>query len=287
MKCIGIVANFDKSQAPDSVRSVIEMASAMGFTVFVEQEAAALSVASQVCHIKDFAANGVECVVVLGGDGTLLDAAHRLAGQRLPLMGLNIGSLGYLTSVEEHQFNDALRQLFANFFAISPRAALAVTLTRQSDNTQISLPDALNDIVVSRGASGRAVEINLLLNDRPVTRVFSDGIIVSTPTGSTAYSLAAGGPILLPDTPALVISMICPHTLTARPLVIRDTVKVTLQAIVCAAPMIVSSDGRDDHLMQQGDSVAIMRRPRNVLLIELNDYNPCDVMRRKLGWGGR
>lgn len=286
MKCIGIVANFEKEQACASVRNVIKTATTLGFEIFVEENAAALVNADRVCPIANFKQKGVEAVLVLGGDGTLLDAAHRLAGQQLPLMGLNIGSLGYLTSVEERQFEEALKQLSADFYAVSPRTALAITLVHRREGTTQVLPDALNDVVVSR-ASGRAVELDLLLDDQPVTRVLCDGIIVSTPTGSTAYSLSAGGPILLPDTPALVISTICPHTLTSRPLVIRDTVKVTLQGVVCATPMIVSSDGRDDLLMQQEDCVHIVRSPRSVLLMELNDYNPCDVMRRKLRWGGR
>jgi NAD kinase len=148
-------------------------------------------------------------------------------------------------------------------------------------------PDALNDVVVSRGASGRAVELDLSLDDKPVARVLCDGIIVSTPTGSTAYSLSAGGPILLPDTPAVVISMICPHTLTSRPLVMRDTARIALRAVACEAPMIVSSDGRDDEPLHEGDTVLVARSPRSVPLIALHGYNPCDVLRRKLGWGGR
>lgn len=286
MKTIGVIANFEKERAAESIRHVSSMASGMGFNVFAEERAAALCPSEKICPVSDFAECGVEAVVVLGGDGTMLDAAHKIARQKLPLMGLNIGSLGYLTSVEEHRFAEALQQLRENRYDVSLRSALAVKVAHNSGSA-ITLPDALNDVVVSRGASGRAVVLELLLDDRPVTQVLCDGIIVATPTGSTAYSLSTGGPIMLPETPALVISMICPHTLTSRPLVIRDTMKITIRALECEAPMIVSQDGHEDEPFLKGDSVDIRRSAEDIPLIELHGYNPCDVLRRKLGWGGR
>ena len=286
MKTIGLIANFEKARAAEEIKHVASLASGMGFAVYAEERAAALCPAERVCPVSLFAAKGVEAVVVLGGDGTMLDAAHRVAGQDLPLMGLNIGSLGYLTSVEEHQFGDALQQLRENRYDVSLRSSLAVTAVHQQ-GPRVILPDALNDVVVSRGGSGRAVELDLLLDERPVARALCDGVIVATPTGSTAYSLSAGGPILLPDTPAVVISMICPHTLTSRPLVVRDTTVIAIRAVTCQVPMIVSLDGRDAEPLQSGDTVVISRSPRSVPLIELHGYIPCDVLRRKLGWGGR
>lgn len=262
------------------------MASGMGFVVYVEERVAALCPSERVCPVSEFSNNGVETVVVLGGDGTMLDAAHKIASQKLPLMGLNIGSLGYLTSVEEHRFAEALQQLRENRYDVSLRSALSVKIAHKT-GSDVRLPDALNDVVISRGASGRAVALELMLDDRPVTQVLCDGIIVATPTGSTAYSLSTGGPIMLPDTPALVISMICPHTLTSRPLVIRDTMKITIQALSCEVPMIVSQDGQDDEPFHNGDSAEILRSTEDIPLIELHGYNPCDVLRRKLGWGGR
>jgi NAD+ kinase len=286
MKTIGVIANFEKERAAEAVRRVSSMAGGLGFGVYLEERAAAFCPAEQVCPVEAFAGRGVEAVVVLGGDGTMLDAAHRMAGQDLPLMGLNIGSLGYLTSVEERHFDGALRKLREGRYGVSRRSALSVAVRRGGADA-VALSDALNEVVVSRGASGHAAEIDLLLDDKPVARVLCDGIIVSTPTGSTAYSLSAGGPILLPDTPAIIVSMICPHTLTSRPLVMRDTAKVALHAAACEVPMVVSSDGRDGEPLPKGDTVLIARSPRDVPLIELHGYNPCDVLRRKLGWGGR
>lgn len=286
MKTIGLIANFKKERAADSVKHVASLAAGMGFTVLSEARAAALCPTLVECPVQSFTDRGVEAVVALGGDGTMLDASHQLAGQHLPMMGLNIGSLGYLTSVEEHQFGDALQQLREDRYGVSLRSALTVTVTH-ADGARFSLPDALNDVVANHGASAHAVEIELLLDEKPVASFLCDGIIVSTPTGSTAYSLSAGGPILLPDTAGLVISLICPHTLTSRPLVVRDTTHIALRVITCDVPMLLSSDGRDDAPLHCGDRVELTRSRHDVPVIELHGYNPCDVLRRKLRWGGR
>ena len=286
MKTIGLIANLAKSCASDAIRHVSSLATGMGFTVFVEDRAAALCPTERVCPASSFSEKGVEAVVVLGGDGTMLDAAHRVVAQNLPLMGLNIGSLGYLTSVEEHQFGDALQQLREDRCDVSLRSALSVTVVHHEGSRDV-MSGALNDVVVSRGGTGRAAELELRLNDKQVARVLCDGIVVATPTGSTAYSLSAGGPILLPDMSAFVISMICPHTLTARPLVIRDTTRIAVRTHLSAVPMVVSLDGRDDVPLHEGDTVEIVRSTRTVPLIALHGYDACDVLRRKLGWGGR
>lgn len=286
MKTIGLIVNFKKAQAVEAIKHVASLAAGMGFTVLAEARAAALCPTVVACPVASFAERGAEGVVVLGGDGTMLDASHQLAGHPLPMMGLNIGSLGYLTSVEESQFGEALQQLRENRYRVSLRSALAVRILHKTGVT-VALPDALNDVVANHGTSAHVVEIELLLDEKPVATFLCDGIIVSTPTGSTAYSLAAGGPILLPDTPALTISLICPHCLTSRPLVVRDTMRVALRVVACDVPMLLSSDGRDDEPLHEGDRVELTRSARDVPVVELQGYNACDVLSRKLRWGGR
>lgn len=285
IKTIGLITNFEKEQAEAVVTRVAKMAYNLGFAVFASPRAAALHTKITPCEISQFSQNGVEAIIVLGGDGTMLDAAHKVAAQQLPMMGLNIGSLGYLTSVTEHQFADALRMLQSGEYRISKRSALAVAV--QHEKQQVKLPDALNDVVISRGASGRAVVLEVLLECCSITRMLCDGIIISTPTGSTAYSLSCGGPILLPDTPALVINLICPHTLTARPLVVRDTTHISIRAVECEKPLVVSQDGQIDEPLFQGEQVEVQLSDTYVPLIELHGYNPCEVLRRKLGWAVR
>jgi NAD+ kinase len=284
MKKIGLFVNQKQPNALDEVKHVASLAAGMGFSVYADEDIAKLSPTINVCDVKVFARLGVECVVVLGGDGTMLEASHRLTGQNLPLMGLNMGSLGYLTSVEQHQFNEALQQLREDLYQISFRAALSTRIVHQTGSVE-TLPDALNDVVVNHGASGRAIELELSLDGFVLARFLSDGVIVATATGSTAYSLASGGPIMLPDADTFVVNVICPHTLTFRPLVVKSTTRVSIRVIKCSAPLIVSSDGRDDIKLEIGDTVEVMRSEKDVPIIELNGYNACDVLCRKLRWG--
>ena len=285
MKTFGVIANFDKTDAARAVRDVVSYADELGLTLWLEESIPFQDTDARRCPATAFAQKNVEAVVVLGGDGTMLAASHTLSGQGLPLVGFNIGSLGYLTSVEEASFRDALEQLRDNQFKIGWRTLLDVRVERKSTPGK-RMPEALNDVVISRGISGTAVELDLMLDAQTVSRFLCDGIIVATPTGSTAYSLAAGGPILLPDVEALVISPICPHTLTSRPLVVRDRTRITIRAVACREPMLLSVDGAGDASLEPGDSVQISKSARRVPVINLPGYNPCDVMRRKLDWGG-
>jgi NAD+ kinase len=284
MKRIGLIVNFEKRQAVDEVKRVATLAAGMGFDLYADAATAKLSPTINLCDPKLFPRLGVEGVVVLGGDGTMLDASHRLSGPGLPMMGLNMGSLGYLTSVESAHFNEALQQLREDRFTVASRTALAIRIVRK-DGSADTLPDALNDAVADHGARAKPVDLELLLDERPVAQFLCDGIIVATPTGSTAYSLSAGGPIVMPDAAVLVVNVICPHTLTFRPLVVRDTTRVAIRVVHCPVPMVLSSDGRDNVRLDTGDCVEVARSPNEVPVIELNGYNPCDVLRRKLRWG--
>ena len=286
MKTIGIITNFNKAQAVDLLTKVVKFSEELGFNVWVQCSKAAVDISEQCCEIEQFSVKGVEAVVVLGGDGTMLDAAHRMGGVKLPMMGLNIGSLGYLTSVEDHQYEDALRHLYNGSYNVSQRTALSVKVLQQ-DGGICYLPDALNDAVVTRGATGHAVKLELVLDGMSVSRFLCDGIIVATPTGSTAYSLSAGGPIVMPSTPAFVMSLICPHSLTSRPLVLCDTTDIVIRVVECSSRMIASSDGRKNVMVDEGDCIEIRRSEQMVPVIELHGYNPYEVLRRKLSWGGR
>lgn len=216
-----------------------------------------------------------EVVVVLGGDGTMLSAVHQFPG--IPLLGLNLGSLGYLAGVEQPRFEDAIRALQAGDFSLSRRTALTV-------RGRI----ALNDVVVSRGVSGHAAVIELVVDDRPASSFFADGLVLATPTGSTAYSLSAGGPILLPDSQSFVITPICPHALTSRPLVLRDTSRLTLRlrARPGAESLEVFADGASLGSLGVEEDLVVEKAKTGVPLVELEGYDPYEVLNRKLGWSG-
>jgi NAD+ kinase len=215
-------------------------------------------------------------VVVLGGDGTILSAVHEYRG--VPLLGLNLGSLGYLAGVEEPNFEEAIKSVATGNFTISYRSAL-----------QVCGMDALNDVVISRGVSGHAVTLELEVDSLPATRFHADGLIIATPTGSTAYSLAAGGPIVLPGSEAFVITPICPHALSCRPLVVRDSALLTVRSIPSEddkTPVNVFSDGKHVVELCGETSVQIMKSNYKVPLIQLPGYDPCELLGRKLGWSG-
>ena len=220
--------------------------------------------------LKDTSGLDGLAVVVLGGDGTMLSAVHRYPG--VPLLGLNLGSLGYLAAVEEPRFEDAVRALARGEFVISRRTVLE-TRGRQ----------ALNDVVVSHEVAGHALALELLVDGTRATSFSADGLIVSTPTGSTAYSLSAGGPVLLPDTRSFVVTPVCPHALSSRPLVVRDTVRLTVRT---ASSAVVYVDGAKAFRLPAGKEVEIAKADVTAPLVELPGYDPCEVLSRKLGWSG-
>lgn len=221
------------------------------------------------------AAASPDVVVVLGGDGTMLSAVHLYPGT--PLLGLNLGSLGYLASVEETGFDDAIAALAEGRCSISHRTALKVRGV-----------NALNDVVVSRGVSGHVIRLDFSVDGEPVTRFVADGLVVATPTGSTAYSLAAGGPVLMPASQSLVVTPVCPHALSSRPLVLRDSVRMEVSVEVREEgdDPGVFADGLQVGTLAAGEVLEIEKSDVSIPLVELDDVNPYEVLTRKLGWSG-
>ena len=225
--------------------------------------------------VLDAGGGACDAVIVLGGDGTMLSAVHRFPG--IPLLGLNLGSLGYLAGVAAPHFEDALRALRNDAFTLSRRTAITVM-----GHT------ALNDVVFSRGTSGHAAVIALSVDGRTATRFFADGLVIATPTGSTAYSLAAGGPILLPDSKSVVITPVCPHALASRPLVVRDDSRlaVRLMARPGAETLDIFADGESVATIREGEEIVVEKANMTVPLVELPGADPFEVLSRKLGWAG-
>lgn len=232
-------------------------------------------------------ASEAEAVIVLGGDGSMLSAAHCLTGFKLPLIGFNAGSLGYLTSVEECNFGAALDDLAAGRFTIEECGVLSTRIFDSAGNLRRIMRDAMNDVVVARGATGRALSLTVTIDGRTVTTYVCDGIILSTPLGSTAYSLSVGGPIVIAGSPTLVLSVISPHTLSSRPLVLSDRSVVRIaQSGGGPVPWMAFSDGQEDVALAVGECAEIVKGDGTVPVIRLPDYDPFSVLRRKLGWGG-
>ena len=249
-------------------------------------EAAAERLAVRAAELGLVVVDGADADVVmaLGGDGTFLHAVHEFPG--VPVLGLNLGGLGYLASVERRDIPRALELLAAGRYRVSERAMLEVRRQGSAETAGV----ALNDVVVARETSGHAIRLDLAADGRLVTRYLADGLIVATPTGSTAYSLAAGGPVLMPDSGGLVVTPANPHALGVRPMVVRDSVRFTVTARARtggnAANAGVYADGEDVMALEAGGSVEIFRSAATAKLVELEGYDPYDVLARKLGWSG-
>jgi NAD+ kinase len=288
---IGIFVNADKPLAGEALKILSDIAEKGGIDLFAEPEAVALAgggAAWTACTAREMADNAT-AVAVLGGDGTLLRAIHRLQelGADLPAMGFNIGSLGYLTGADEEHFGEALEALASGTVEISDRQMLSCRVCSGGDSGVCTLPrSALNDVVLSR-SSGRMVRIGLALDGQSVTTYACDGLIASTPTGSTAYSLSAGGPLVMPGAAATVVTVICPHTLGSRPLVVADTARISFRVDVAETPLPLTIDGEDTDSLAAGDEVEIFRSPRSARIAFLPDHNDYLALSRKLGWAGQ
>jgi len=221
----------------------------------------------------------VDLVIVLGGDGTLLSIAHLAAQHKVPVMGVNLGRLGFLTEVPLDEMFLALDSYLAgNQNIVSPRRLLL----SETDKKEYY---CLNDVVINKGALARMIQCRIWINDKEVAIVRADGLIISTPTGSTAYSLSAGGPIIQPNIPAIVIAPICPHTLSFRPMVISQDSKIKIQVLTGDEEVYLTIDGQRGQLIHIGDSIAIRCSDHELKLISSPKRNYFDLLQEKLGWG--
>ncbi len=224
-----------------------------------------------------------DLIVVLGGDGTLLSVARRHAGGP-PLLGVNLGRLGFLTEIARDQLYPTLVDVLAGDFEVEPRSLFEVALERADGRVQRYL--ALNDAVITKTALARIIELRLTVDGRPVSTYRADGLVVSTPTGSTAYNLSAGGPILHPLLPVAVLTPICPHTLTLRPLVVPDTSVIEVALETPRESVYLTVDGQEGDSMRQGDRVRISRHARPARLVRTGAPRSIfEGLRSKLHWG--
>lgn len=281
---LGLLVNFTRPHARQGLEALLRAAREAGISLFAPPETAAFSPEVNVCLPDDFAREGVQGVISLGGDGSFLAASHTLAQTDLPLIGLNIGHLGYLTAVNEEGFPQVLKELAAGAYQLESRTTMTAAVQKPS-KALTHLPDALNDIVLSRAEGGHAIAVCLELDQCPVARWICDGVILSTPTGSTAYSLSVGGPVVVPSAKVLVINVIAPHTLSARPLVVPDTTSVTLRLDKENTTAAVYVDGVQQTTLTRDDVLDVTLSPRPVRMILPETNNPYLPLSRKLHWG--
>jgi NAD+ kinase len=283
---IGVIVNRSKPGAKDVLKQILEFSQGHpNLTLHFEKHTAKLIRRAGLTEAE--LAKKSDILIVAGGDGSLLDVVEAVYPKQVPILGVNIGSLGFLTAVAESEVETILPYIAANDLRLSPRMALATTFHRANGSKQ-HVPCALNDIVVSRTNTARLVRIRVQVGEYLVTEYVCDGLIVATPTGSTAYALAAGGPILSPDAESIVLTPICPHTLTNRTLVVgveeELRIRIVRQAGVPAPA--VQFDGRVGGHLNPEDWLEIRPAKSKVQLAYLPHSDFYRVLRQKLKWSG-
>lgn len=223
-----------------------------------------------------------DLVMVLGGDGTLLSVA-RDSDIQSPLLGVNLGYLGFLTDVRRNELYPALMEVLAGDYEVEKRALLDVKLELKSGDAQTFR--VLNDAVINKSALARIIELTLDVDDERVTTYRSDGLIISTPTGSTAYNLSADGPIVTPELPVVVLTPICPHTISMRPIVVSDKSTIAVGLLTGQEEVYLTLDGQEGTKIAAGDSVTVRRSDAEVKLIKVTGRTFFDNLRDKLRWG--
>ena len=229
-------------------------------------------------------AETIDLAVVVGGDGTMLHVARSLASYALPMIGINLGRLGFLTDLSADRMYEGLDELLRGEFTVDERIMLQVQISNGRDNLNESI--ALNDVTLTKGNTGRMIEFETHVNSEPVGRTRGDGVIISTPTGSTAYALSAGGPILHPLLPAIVFAPICPHTLGHRPMVLDDSSIIELEILdLAGADGNVFIDGLKQLAVSGNEIIRISRAETVTRMVRINSHNHFTALRSKLGWG--
>jgi NAD+ kinase len=283
-KTVGIVSKPLKAEVAEIMPGLIKWLHAHRYDFIVDPETAALVTGSPTISRVEMATRKLDFVIVLGGDGTLLSAARAVASAGIPILGINLGALGFLTEVPLEELYPALDSIEKGSCTIQHRSMVHCEIGRSG--SVIASYDALNDVVVGKGTIARLNHCDVYIDKIFVSRYQADSLIVSSPTGSTAYSLAAGGPILMPDVEAFVITPVSAHSLTHRPLVVRDTSEIEIVVMTGDEEAYLSIDGQAGMPMLDGDRVFCRKSQDQVKLLHTKGTF-FDVLSGKLKWGQR
>ena len=280
---IGLIANDRKAEAGELVHAIACACLQRGLPLMLEKRAAHLigadTAATTTSLVRD-----CDLLLVLGGDGTILQVLHELRDEFRPILGINLGTLGFLTCVSAAAWPQALDAIAAGTYQLSERALLEVHVVRAGQTAARYI--ALNDAVISRGELSRLIKLNVTVDGATLSEYNADGLIVATPTGSTAYSLSAGGPVLTPDSGVFVITPICPHVLTMRPVLVSEHSRIEITPSRTEPDIFLSLDGQASVRILPGDLIRITQAPQRLPLAMLPDTSFFEVLRQKLKWSG-
>ena len=284
-KTIGLIGKHGDSRIAPVIASLIDFLLGRGLKVLIE-DATADSLELHHAHVYPIAEIGkhIDLAVVVGGDGTMLNAARNVAGFKVPMIGVNRGRLGFLTDIAAAHMLADLGRVLDGDFKSEERLLLAAEVVR--DGQTVHTSNAFNDVVVNKGPLARLIEFESYVNDEFVNSVRADGVIVATPTGSTAYALSAGGPILQPTLPAMVLVPICPHTLSDRPLAVSSDSRIEIVMTNTGNQGAhVTFDGQSSYSLFDHDRIRVQRAATPVILIHPSRRSHFEVLRAKLRWG--
>ena len=285
MKKASIISKLGKPELGAVVSQVAGWLRRNGYTVTADAATLEFCPGCELVERENLSAAAPDFVIVLGGDGTMLSTARSVARAGIPILGVNLGSLGFLTEVKQEEIELALTEVDAGRCELSHRPMLHCQLQREGKC--VATYEALNEVVLNQSAVARITDFEVRVNGHFVANYKADGVIISTPTGSTAYSLAAGGPILSPDVPAFVITPVASHALTNRPLVVNDTAVIEARILVTREQAYLTVDGQVGMQLAESDVVRCRKSEYQVKLFKLHGRSFFDVLRTKLKWGER
>jgi NAD+ kinase len=283
VKRILILPNPLKRKAVEFTAKLVELLLIRGFEPVLEPEIAGTLKLPEPQKSVFHDWNGIDLIMVLGGDGSMLNAARRVYPHQIPLLGINMGQLGFLTRIETPQVESALDDLKNGVYYFEERAMLAAEVFR--DAALVGKLTGLNELVVAKGASARMIRLETWIDDKYFTTYPADGLIIATATGSTAYSLSAGGPILDPRLTAILISPICAHSLYSRPVVLHEAAQIKIILNANHTDINLTADGQIGINLQPGDQIHLQRAPYNTKLIYFENQGVFDVLKSHLGEG--
>ena len=282
-KTIGLIVHTGKPGVAELIHAVLKEFARFSMSILIEKETAALAGRKSDGSVQQLAAKA-DLLVVLGGDGTILNVAGQLGEGIKPIFGINVGSLGFLTCSSSPAYREAVEGIAQGKITFSDRTLLEVTIKNSHQGRAPMI--GLNDAVFSGSELSRLIRLRARVNGEPLTEFNADGLIVATPTGSTAYSLSAGGPILEPQSGVLVITPICPHVLTNRSIIVAESSVIEVEASEPDYPVYLSVDGRDPLPLEVGAVVTIRKADKTLPLAVMPDVSFFSVVRQKLKWSG-
>ncbi|MEA2086806.1 MAG: NAD(+)/NADH kinase [Candidatus Caldatribacteriota bacterium] len=282
---VGLIVNYKKEKTRETACRIIDWLNFKKLKVCIEGNMGKEIGKEELnCPIEKFLKE-VDLIISLGGDGTLLRAARLAAGEDIPVFGVNLGGLGFLTQIGINDLEKSLEKLYQGRYFLDERMMLNCTVKRKEE--EIEKFTALNDVVIGKGAFARIICLATYINNDYVITYSADGLVVSTSTGSTAYSLSAGGPIVNPNINSIILTPICPHTLSARPLIIgeNDQVKIVLES--SEEKVMVTIDGQEGFVLKSKDEVIIKKSDHKARLITFKEKSFYAILREKLRWSGQ